>query len=444
MHRRMTVLFLFAVLCVGRVWAQDSRPSGDPLAEEAVTKTIRFIASDEMAGRDTPSSGLDRAADWLAAELKAVGLEGGGKDGSFFHEWTLTGTRVDSAAVKVSVKSADGKSVELKPKDDVRVWFGANGFNGEDTPVLRAKLGDKQLTGRIGAQYPVLIEIPKTSPIWAVADGQRVGPAGRGASQPFLLVREGVLPEGDLTATIDVPKSEKVSVTVRNVVAMIRGSEKPDEFVLYSAHYDHIGISLGSATDVIFNGADDDGTGTTAVCQIAKAFALAKERPKRSVMFAFFSGEEKGLKGSQAFAETPPVPLEKIVVNLNLEMLGRPPAENRKKLWITGREYSDFEKILAEGLDGTGVGLWTFEMQGQLFRQSDNYSLARKGVIAHSISSSSLHEDYHGLKDEADRIDTEHLATVIGAIYRAGRHFADRPNLPAWSDKAPREVRGAK
>lgn len=444
MSRFMTVLVVVAGLLIGRSAAQESRPVADPLADAAVEKTIRFIASDEMAGRDTPSSALDRAADWLAAELKAAGLVGAGKDGSFFHEWTLNGTRVDSAAVKVVVKGADQKAIELKPKDDVRVWFGANGFAGEDTPVLRAKLGDKQLTSRVGAQYPVLIEVPTSSPIWAAAEGQRVGPIGRGASQPFLLVREGVLPDGDLTASIDVPKSEKVAVNVRNVVAMVKGTEKPDEFILFSAHYDHIGISLGSATDVIFNGADDDGTGTTAVCQIAKAFGLAKERPKRSVMFAFFSGEEKGLKGSAAFAEAPPVPLERIVANLNLEMLGRPPAENRKKLWVTGRDFSDFETILSEGLDGTGVGLWTFQMQGQLFRQSDNYSLARKGVVAHSISSSSLHEDYHGLKDEADRIDIEHLSTVIRAIYRAGRHFADRAEVPKWNQKAPREVRSEK
>jgi Zn-dependent M28 family amino/carboxypeptidase len=166
------------------------------------------------------------------------------------------------------------------------------------------------------------------------------------------------------------------------------------------------------------------------------AAALARgPQPARSVVFACFSAEEKGLLGSAAFAEQPPVPLAQVVANVNIEMIGRPLPGRQRCAWITGREYSDFAAIAGPALLRAGIELIDFEMAGQLFAQSDNLSFARKGVVAHSISAGSLHADYHQPSDEVELLDLPHMTAVIHGLEAVVRELADRAGRPAWSEQ---------
>ncbi len=212
-----------------------------------------------------------------------------------------------------------------------------------------------------------------------------------------------------------------------NVVGLLRGSDPMlrDEYVIVGAHYDHVGVSGARAVDgdSIFNGADDDASGVVAMLETARQ--LREERaPKRSVIFVAFIGEENGMTGTNWFIRNPPRPLAQVVADLQIEMIGRPDsvAGGPGKGWLTGYERSTMGELLA----AAGVALIADPRPAQnFFARSDNYPFALEGIPAHTISSFGGHTDYHGVNDEVDRMDLEHVAAVINATAKAVRALAD-------------------
>ena len=426
------------------------------ITEARVTEIVSHLASDEMAGRDTPSKGLDAAAEFLAAAYQKAGLQP--VNGSYFHEYELPGQVLDSRSVQVTVfVKGSTEGVQLEGDRDVRIYRPASGaFDVQNRPVTvteaGASSGGRRGRGRrrgAGESAPAPVSLitvdPQASALWKVAAGSREvlgGRGGRGGRRgstqvrpPTLLVRAGALPAGEIDrAHISVPAPEAVSVKLRNVVAVLPGTDKKEEFVLFSAHYDHVGVGLPRDGDGIFNGADDNATGTTSVLALAEAYAKSGVEHRRSFMFVGFSGEEKGLRGAREFAETPPVPLERVAVNINIEMVGRPLPGDRNAAWVTGRAYSDFESIVQIGFERAGLGHTVFEAEARLFNGSDNLPLAQKGVVAHSISAGSLHEDYHQVSDEVEKLDLPHMTNVIRGIYEVGLEFANREARPAYNE----------
>jgi hypothetical protein len=400
---------------------------------EAVRETLEFLAGDALLGRDTPSAGLEAAAEYVARRFAQAGLEPIGAHGTYFHRYTLPGHELDPKGVRVVVEEG-GKRTTLAPGTDVRWWRGTRGAEGVTDPI---RIGAEDLVGdrlrnRLRGGKPILVEVGADSPLWLAAAGKRNTIGGRGA--PWLLVREGLLGK-DAAITVTVPAAPSADVELRNVVGLLPGRRPAEEYVLFSAHYDHIGVDLPRNGDAVRNGADDDATGTTAVVLLAEAFAARKASLPRGLVFVCFSAEERGLLGSKAFAEKPPLPLERVVANVNLEMLGRPPPGRRLQAWITGADLSDFKAIVEPGLRRAGIELVKFDMAAQLFFASDNYSLARAGVVAHSISAGSLHEDYHQPGDQVEKIDAEHMADVIEGLYEAGLDLARHPGRPKYTER---------
>jgi Zn-dependent M28 family amino/carboxypeptidase len=259
-----------------------------------------------------------------------------------------------------------------------------------------------------------------------------------------LLLRQEVVPDAPFTATIDMPAPQAVEIPLRNPIGILPGATRPEEFVLVSAHYDHLGIGTPVNGDSIYNGADDDASGTTAVVVLAEALAKSGPRPARSIAFICFSGEEKGLRGSRAFAEDPPIALENVVANINIEMIGRPRADDRMAAWITGADLSDFAEIAGPALMRAEVRLVGFEMADRLFDRSDNASLARKGVVAHSISAGTPHGDYHQPSDEVDKIDLQHMTAVIAGLAEVVLEFAQRDERPAYNERGKARLQGGR
>jgi Zn-dependent M28 family amino/carboxypeptidase len=224
--------------------------------------------------------------------------------------------------------------------------------------------------------------------------------------------------------------AQRVTTHTWNVVARLAGSDEggTGETVVLSAHLDHLG-NRGAGEDTIFNGADDDASGTVAVMALAEALAAGR-RPRRSVVFAWFGSEEAGGFGSQYFTERPPVPLAQIVANLQFEMIGRPdtavPAQN---LWMTGFDRSTLGPELAQ----RGARLVRDPRPEQnFFERSDNIRLARRGVIAHAVSSFGLHTDYHRPSDELRHIDYAHMTAAIQSMLEPVRWLADSTFRPEW------------
>lgn len=218
-----------------------------------------------------------------------------------------------------------------------------------------------------------------------------------------------------------------------NVIAALRGRDaaNPGEAILLSAHLDHLGEIGDGATggDRIYNGADDDASGTTAVLALAEALAHGV-RPRRTILFALFGSEEVGGHGAKWFVDHPPVPLQSIVANLEFEMIGRPDAKVAPKtLWLTGWERTNLGPELAKhGAHLVGDP----HSEQNFFMRSDNITLARRGVVAQTVSSFGLHGEYHQVSDDIAHIDFAHMTEAIDALIPSVRWLADSGFTPRW------------
>jgi len=246
----------------------------------------------------------------------------------------------------------------------------------------------------------------------------------------------------------DVHHSSGVEVQTENVVAMIEGRDPvlKNEFVVISSHYDHIGMDLASEGDQVYNGADDDGSGTIAILEIAEAFVQAARDgfgPRRSLLFLNVTGEEKGLLGSSWFTDHEPlVPLENIVTNLNIDMIGRydpsHPTGSTNYVYIIGsnlvsQELHDLNLKVNE-LTDTSLELDerynSKDDPNQFYRRSDHWNFG-KNNIPFIFFFTGTHDDYHGLDDEADRVEYERMTRIARLIFATAWQVANQDNRPA-------------
>lgn len=248
----------------------------------------------------------------------------------------------------------------------------------------------------------------------------------------------GVAPMGDqggylqnVSGEFNFYRQGKKQWNTRNVIGVIPGRDAKlkDQIVLLTAHMDHIGTGKPVNGDEIYNGADDDASGCIAVLQLAHALAHGKP-PRRTVIFAFFGSEETGGQGDQYFLEHPPVPLTKIVANLEFEMIGRAdPAVKPDELWLTGYDRSNLGPELAHH----GAKLVADPHPEQhFFQRSDNFALARKGIVAQTVSSFGLHKDYHQPSDDVAHVDFAHMEQAIQSMMKPVKWLANSKFKPEW------------
>lgn len=221
-----------------------------------------------------------------------------------------------------------------------------------------------------------------------------------------------------------------------NVAGLIEGKTKPDEFVVFSAHHDHIGVLQSVNGDSIANGADDDASGTTAVIELARYFKKI-DNNARSLIFVAFTAEEIGGFGSKYFSERQDP--NHIVAMFNIEMIGKPSKFGPNTAWITGYEKSDFGEILQKNLIGTPFQFKPDPYPEQdLFYRSDNATLARLGVPAHSISTDEIDIDklYHSVGDEFESMNIDNIVATIRAIALSSKGIVNGTDTPKRIDRA--------
>jgi Zn-dependent M28 family amino/carboxypeptidase len=222
-----------------------------------------------------------------------------------------------------------------------------------------------------------------------------------------------------------------------NVVGVLKGKKKADEMVVFSGHYDHIGLLQPSADgDSIANGADDDASGTTAVIELARYFKKVKKN-KRTLIFVAFTAEEIGGYGSQYFSKQ--LDPEKVTAMFNIEMIGKPSKWGKNSAFITGFERSDFGAILQKNLEGTAFHFYPDPYPAQnLFYRSDNATLARLGVPAHTISTDQIDTDklYHSVDDEFESMDIENITNAVRAIALSATTIISGKDTPKRIDKS--------
>lgn len=484
--RRALVAAALATLCLGSSGARwtlsgEGRRALDRVRADSLRGHLSFLASDALGGRVTPSSGQEIAAEYIAAQLRRAALEPIGDDGyfqtapcvvalpsadAFRFSLALPGDTVDIPAdafqmttveplsldgveiVKVPPGAAgvgasiEGRAVvteleEIPPGPGRREAFGRGQQRLRDLvarrPAIVVALDRGPRTQSVYFETPVLVEPPA-----------EVRPRVITVSSPELARAYDALPAGTPGGrlSLHVAEPRRQPTPLRNVAGLLRGSdpELARTYVLVTAHYDGTGPRPGPAgPDRIWNGANDDGSGTVTLLELASAFAPMRPRPRRSIVFVAFFGEEKGLVGSAYYAAHPLLPLERTVADVNLEHLGRTDSTERNKAGtasVTGYDYSDLPGVFEAAGRMTGIEVYKdARRSGPFFAASDNYSLARAGVVAHTVSV--LFEDfadYHGAGDEWPRIDYANMERTARMVGAAVLMTADSSAVPRWRE----------
>jgi len=458
----------------------EFRSVADHIRATSLRGDLSFLASDLLEGRDTPSRGLDIAAAYIAAQFRRAGLEPGGDDGYY-----------QTARMAVSESNREGLELKLSeperslfadPKDVMITTGGAVEIS--NAPVFKLDLSDaglvRDLTSEQVAGKVVVTEVVRGSGANArTAFGKlrQSKPAAiltidrRGASEEQQREKRLVDPEAppvstprirlggqdaarfyaglkaglsNAIASIHAAAPRQAPVTLHNVIGILRGSDPAlkDTCVLLTAHYDHIGRLADGPGDRIYNGANDDGSGTVSVIEVARALASLEKHPRRSIVFMTFFGEEEGMVGSHYYAHHPAWPLDKTVVQLNLEQVGRTDSSEGPQVsnaTVTGFDYSNLTEYLSKAGELTGVKLYKHPRNSDLyFGLSDNLSLAEAGVPSHTLAVAFDFPDYHGLGDEWQKIDYDNMAKVDRMIATALIMVADANEPVHWNEKNPK------
>jgi Zn-dependent M28 family amino/carboxypeptidase len=231
-------------------------------------------------------------------------------------------------------------------------------------------------------------------------------------------------------------KNQLTEQRLRNVVAVLPGKTKKDEYVIFSGHYDHLGIGKpNAAMDSIYNGANDDAAGTTAVIMLSNYFSKLKDN-ERTLIFVAFTAEEIGGFGSHYFSKH--LDAAKVVAMFNIEMIGTESKWGTNSAYITGYEKSDFGKILQANLTGSNFHFEPDPYPKQnLFYRSDNATLAELGVPAHTISTSKMDSEkyYHTQEDEIETLDMNNMAEIIKAIAISSKTIVSGKDTPTRVEK---------
>jgi hypothetical protein len=401
------------------------------IKESEVTRIVKTLSADEMQGRQVFTPGIQKASTFIEQEFKKAGLRPmpGLKD--FRQEFTLYKIEPGLLAVSLAGQPLATDEVFASSSAESLAWPAAGSAQPE---VVTIAAGDNFIqTARklLGQQKEQLVLVhPSHAAIF-----KRLKNNFNHASYRTELANTAtvfVLTEQAAGVNYSMSLQQKVEKQVQNnVVGYLPGKSRKEEFVIFSAHYDHIGIQAVVAGDSIANGADDDASGTTAVISLARYFKK-KGGNERSLLFVAFTAEEIGGYGSQYFSRQ--LPPEKVVAMFNIEMIGKESPFGKNAGFITGFERSDMGKIIQKNLAGSSYQFHPDPfLKENLFYRSDNATLARLGVPAHSFSTDKIDVDpyYHTVNDEVETLDTAHMTNIIKAIAQGAKSIIAGQDTPS-------------
>ena len=374
-----------------------------------VERIEKVLAADEMRGRKTFSPEIDKAADFIAAEFKAAGLQTWNNAASYRQEFAMIKAKhiaTTASFDEVPVEEKNIIVITCQPQftinqttryQKVFIKKGENLFSAArkylQTNNNLLVLVDKSFANSFGNLNRLRNNMTKTNIniVFVLSDTEPTN--------------------YEITSTHEITEQK-----LANVVAVLPGKSKKDEYVVFSGHYDHLGIGKPVNGDSIYNGANDDAAGTTAVIMLAKYFKQLNNN-ERTIVFVAFTAEEVGGFGSQYFSKQ--MDADKVMAMFNIEMIGTDSKWGKNSAYITGYEKTDMGEILKKDLEGTAFTFYPdpYPTQ-QLFYRSDNATLARLGVPAHTISTSKMDNEpnYHKVTDHLETLDMENMTMIIKAI----------------------------
>ena len=448
-----------AILLAANIAGLSQAASRSVIDERNVRAEMGFLASDAMQGRGS-GTGYERiAAEYIGSQFRQFGLEPAGEMDAAGKQSYVQTVTIDRRSFEGNPTLKYGSTMLEHGKEILVVRTNAGSASGE---LQKITLGEAIKPGsavfvRIGETDPqvfmqrlpelmssgaAIIMVPETPQWrtnWASMAARRV--SFTAGAKPAVLVAISKEAAAALLSSAEGTKVEfggKLAPSqpqyTWNAMGKITGSDKTlsSEVILLTSHLDHLGVRENNpGDDKIFNGADDDASGSTAVLEMARVLGSGA-RPKRTVYFVCFGSEESGGFGARYFIDNMPFAKDRLIANLEFEMIGRPDAKVKpEELWLTGYERSNLGPELAR----RGAKLVQDPHPEQnFFQRSDNIQLARAGIIAHTVSSFGLHTDYHKASDENKTIDFEHMTRAINSMVAPVKWLVNSNFKPAWNE----------
>ena len=418
---KLFIVILFLIQSGLGVYGQ---PIEAILNAKEVERVEKILSADDMQGREAGTPGIDKAADFISSEFKKAGLQTLNKNGSYKQDFAMVTPKFSNASCTFDNEAVDIKNLVVVTCQSGLYINEKSGYEKIKLDAGKNLNAEAQKFVRSGKNYLVLVDTSYSRNFNRLTNIKR---------QLFKIENSVVfvLTTGNpQTFTVEA-RHEITELKLANIVGALPGKNKNDEYVIFSAHYDHLGIRKPIAGDSIYNGANDDAAGTTAVMMLAKYFK-ALNNNERTIIFVAFTAEEKGGYGSQYFSRQ--LDPEKVVAMFNIEMIGTESKWGRNSAYITGYEKTDMGSILQKNLEGSGFTFYPDPYTTQnLFYRSDNATLARLGVPAHTISTSKMDSEpnYHKPTDHIETLDMLNMAEIIKSIALSSKTIIAGKDTPS-------------
>lgn len=409
--------WLFVVLIIGSCTVN----------KRELLNNIGILADDRMTGRAIFTHGIDTAANFIESQFKRIGLYPFPGEKSFQQTFINFDISVSYLNVKINDSLVSNDDIIVLSDNESLSW-------DENTPVIIDTIKENE---NFSVKYKSLVKLK----------GNRLVLVDKKFSKTFRLAKKYDMAERlekqinidrSLVFIIGYPKVNRYDITFRNgitkkflsnIIGFLPGNSRSEEYVIFSAHYDHLGVIEKTLQDSIANGADDDASGIGAILEIARHYK--KQKHSRSIIFAAFTGEESGLLGSSYFATK--IPPEKVVAMINIEMVGKQSTFGRKSAYVTGYNKSDLGSILQDGIKRRRFIFFPDPYpEINLFNRSDNAPFASLGVPAHTITNYNNTTDtlYHTVKDESQTLNARALTSTLVAIIKSTKRIINGEVTP--------------
>ncbi len=397
-----------------------------------VERIEKTLSADDMQGRRTFTAGIDKAAEFIESEFSKNKLKFLGNEKSYLQNFIMTKVKplqiiglLDNDSLNSANVAANTTAAEIN----------INSFANYE--VVKVKKEDdlfKTVLPLISLEKNIILLIDTAHSKRFKNLKQFVGNAKFQTASSQLFILTSNLAPASIKLHI---QNEVIEQKLKNIVGVLPGKSKKDEYVIFSGHYDHLGIGKpNNEQDSIFNGANDDAAGTTAMILLSKYFSLLKEKNERTIIFVAFTAEEVGGFGSRYFSKQ--LNADKIMAMFNIEMIGTESKWGTSSAYITGFEKSNMGKILQANLADSKFKFEPDPYPKQnLFYRSDNATLAELGVPAHTISTSKMDSEkfYHTVNDEIETLDMTNMTEIIKAIALSSKSIVSGKDTPSRVEK---------
>ncbi|MFT6971863.1 MAG: hypothetical protein ACJAXX_002438 [Roseivirga sp.] len=429
MKKSLSTIFTFFVVSAF-TFTNCQKPA--VIDEADVTRIITTLAADDMEGRMIFTPGIEKASKFIQAEFENIGLEYLDGLNSYDQQFDMFSIRPETMSATIDGKTMSEENIAAIANNEGVNWNNLADLNvitlGEEDN-FQAKLNElRSATGKnlvlVHSTHQAMFNRYKGF----LSRGSRVMKMEPDNATVMIITDLKSIKSVEIEVKNAV-KAERLS----NVTGKISG-QRANEIILFSGHYDHLGIR-GTEGDTIYNGANDDASGVTAVITLAKYFKESGLKPERTIVFVAFTAEESGGFGSRYFSEQ--MDPDHIMAMFNIEMIGKGAKEGANTAWITGFEKSTFGELLQQAVEGSEYTFYADPYPTQnLFYRSDNATLARLGVPAHTISTTQIDidKDYHQASDEVSTLDMAHMTNTIKAISKAAVKMISGEQTPSRVD----------